>query len=112
MLPIILLVFILGYLAIALEHKLHINKAATALFIGVICWSLYAIDVQNLLPENRVPEWFQLEQRTGESAGSVHEQSPDDHADHHSSASLSQHYLVDGQLLHLTGEIAGIIFFL
>ncbi|MFN5768375.1 MAG: sodium:proton antiporter NhaD, partial [Pirellulaceae bacterium] len=112
MLPIILLVFVLGYLAIALEHKLHINKAATALFIGVVCWSLYAIDVQNLLPENRVPEWFQLEQRTGESAGSVHEQDSADHADHHGNASLSQHYLVDGQLLHLTGEIAGILFFL
>jgi len=30
----ILAVFILGYIAIALEHKVHINKAATALLIG------------------------------------------------------------------------------
>jgi len=34
-------VFVLGYLAIALEHPLKVNKAATALFIAVICWVIY-----------------------------------------------------------------------
>jgi Na+/H+ antiporter NhaD/arsenite permease-like protein len=36
-------IFIAGYLAIALEHPLKINKAATALLTGVICWSIYAL---------------------------------------------------------------------
>lgn len=35
-------VFVLGYLAIALEHPLKIDKAASALVTGVICWALYA----------------------------------------------------------------------
>ena len=39
---IILIVFCLGYLAIALEHTIKIDKAASALFIGGICWALYA----------------------------------------------------------------------
>ena len=39
----IILVFILGYLCIALEHSLKINKAATALVTGVICWTLYIV---------------------------------------------------------------------
>ena len=38
-----IIVFILGYIAIATEHSVHVNKAASALLIGMICWGLYAI---------------------------------------------------------------------
>lgn len=41
MLTIIVLIFIAGYLAIAAEHSIRINKAASALLTGVICWTLY-----------------------------------------------------------------------
>ena len=37
----IILTFILGYLAIALEHTLKVNKAAIALVTGVLCWTIY-----------------------------------------------------------------------
>ncbi|MFZ9848484.1 MAG: SLC13 family permease, partial [Flavobacteriales bacterium] len=37
----IIVVFVLGYLAIALEHPIKIDKAASALFTGVACWALY-----------------------------------------------------------------------
>jgi Na+/H+ antiporter NhaD/arsenite permease-like protein len=37
-----IIVFVLGYLAIALEHPIKIDKAASALLIGGICWALYA----------------------------------------------------------------------
>jgi Na+/H+ antiporter NhaD/arsenite permease-like protein len=37
---IIIIVFIVGYLAIAFEHPLKINKTASALITGVICWTL------------------------------------------------------------------------
>src|SRR5436190_3815553 len=43
MTAIIVIVFILGYFAIAFEHPLRINKAASALLAGVICWSIYAL---------------------------------------------------------------------
>ena len=39
---IMLVVFILGYVAIALEHPLKIDKAASALIIGAVGWALYA----------------------------------------------------------------------
>lgn len=39
----LVVIFVLGYLAITLEHPLKINKAATALFTGVLCWSVYVI---------------------------------------------------------------------
>ena len=41
MLIIITLIFIIGYAAIALEHPLKINKTATALMTGVLCWVFY-----------------------------------------------------------------------
>ena len=43
MTAIIGLVFIVGYLAIAFEHPLKINKAASALLTGVVCWSIFAL---------------------------------------------------------------------
>ena len=37
-----IIVFIAGYLAIALEHSIKIDKAASALIIGGLGWALYA----------------------------------------------------------------------
>ena len=37
-----IIIFILGYLAIALEHPLKIDKAASALIIGGLGWGLFA----------------------------------------------------------------------
>lgn len=36
-------IFILGYLAIAFEHPIRINKAATALVTAAVCWAIYAL---------------------------------------------------------------------
>jgi len=38
----ILLVFVIGYAFIALEHPVKIDKAASALIMGMIAWTLYA----------------------------------------------------------------------
>ena len=39
----IIIIFILGYLAIAFEHTIRLNKAATALVTGVLCWTVYIL---------------------------------------------------------------------
>src|SRR5690349_3717144 len=39
----IIITFILGYIFITLEHTIHLNKAATALLTGVVCWTLYIV---------------------------------------------------------------------
>jgi Na+/H+ antiporter NhaD/arsenite permease-like protein len=39
--------FILGYIAIAFEHSIKINKAAIALVTGVLCWSIYILFSQD-----------------------------------------------------------------
>jgi Na+/H+ antiporter NhaD/arsenite permease-like protein len=48
----IIIVFILGYLIITLESSLQIDKAATALITGILCWTLYII----YFPSNMVNE--------------------------------------------------------
>jgi len=42
-LALIIIVFILGYVGIASEHVLGINKAAIALMTGVACWTVYIV---------------------------------------------------------------------
>lgn len=39
----IIITFIIGYFAITLEHSIKVNKAATALVTGVICWTIYIV---------------------------------------------------------------------
>ena len=36
-------VFVVGYIAIAFEYPLKLNKAATALITGVVCWAIYIL---------------------------------------------------------------------
>ncbi|MEO6188457.1 MAG: sodium:proton antiporter NhaD [Ginsengibacter sp.] len=60
----IIITFILGYTAIAMEHSLKINKAASALLTGVICWTIYIIGAND---HEHVTE--QLMEHLGEIAG-------------------------------------------
>ena len=39
----IIVIFVVGYLAIALEHPIKINKTASALLTGVLCWTLFVM---------------------------------------------------------------------
>ncbi len=41
MLTLIIITFIVGYIAVATEHTIRINKAASALLTGVLCWTFY-----------------------------------------------------------------------
>ena len=47
MILLISVIFVLGYIAITLEHPIKINKAATALLTGVLCWSVFALFTAN-----------------------------------------------------------------
>lgn len=64
MIVLLIAIFILGYLAIAAEHFLHINKAATALVTGVFCWVVYIVSTPD---KHLVTE--QLAENLGELSG-------------------------------------------
>ena len=64
MITIISIIFIVGYAAIALEHPLKVNKAATALITGVLCWTVFALmGTDKHLPAHLLTEYL------GEVAG-------------------------------------------
>ena len=44
MIGLITTIFAIGYLSIAMEHTIRINKAATALITGIVCWTVYILD--------------------------------------------------------------------
>ncbi|MDD7888219.1 sodium:proton antiporter NhaD [Flavivirga sp. 57AJ16] len=48
----IILVFVMGYLAITLEHSIKIDKLIPALVMMAICWALIALGLESF------PEWF------------------------------------------------------
>jgi Na+/H+ antiporter NhaD/arsenite permease-like protein len=64
MVTIILIVFILGYMAIALEHPIRLNKAASALITAVLCWTIYIVYAPDAHIVNE-----QLSEHLGEIAG-------------------------------------------
>lgn len=43
MITIIIILFVIGYAAIALEHNIKINKTASALITGVVLWVVYIL---------------------------------------------------------------------
>ncbi|UUY10515.1 sodium:proton antiporter NhaD [Pseudomonas sp. J452] len=44
------LIFVAGYLCIALEHPLKIDKAASAILTAVFCWTALVLGAESILP--------------------------------------------------------------
>jgi Na+/H+ antiporter NhaD/arsenite permease-like protein len=88
-------VFVLGYIAIALEHPLKVDKAASALIIGTLCWVIYAIGAEDILAMGFSPSWANFAHgHIGLLEASIHE------------------FIVDSEIVHHLGEISEILFFL
>lgn len=47
MVTLLLVIFVIGYAAITLEHSIKINKTATALITAVLCWTLIVLNADN-----------------------------------------------------------------
>lgn len=46
----LLIIFVVGYLAIALEHPIKIDKTASALILGMVLWICYALGGESIVP--------------------------------------------------------------
>ena len=122
------IVFLLGYLAITLEHNIHVDKAAPALLVGMLSWGLYAIfpgdalhvDVNKPLTEisqeeglqERLPKFHQYVQteivKYDNHIVDHHAPNPNSGED---TKSIVQHFVAHGIEHHLF-DIAAILFFL
>ena len=90
---IIIIVFVLGYLAITLEHNLKLDKLIPALIMMAVCWALVALGVDNFT------QWFDSSQHSLVEgfAEMVHD---------------DKLHLVEETLLHHLGKTAEILVFL
>ncbi len=52
----LLIFFVIGYVAIIFDKFLHVNKAAVALVMGVICWLIYFIGSQTTISSSVLAE--------------------------------------------------------
>jgi len=88
----IIIVFILGYAAIALEHPIKVDKAASALLTGVLCWTIYVLGAEDVAPHmlENFEEWKALKDTVNPTLA----------------------YYFEHRLLHHVSEIASILFFL
>lgn len=91
-------VFVLGYLAIALEHPIKVDKAASALLTGVLCWTIYMLFAHEVVDISRLPQSFLTYVNELGRNFTKHE--------------LITYYVGEYQILHYLGEIASILFFL
>lgn len=94
----IIIIFVVGYLAIALEHPIKINKTASALLTAVICWTIFTVSgaPETLLTSER---YLHFIHELGEKAASL------------SAGELHLEYVIE-QLGHHLNEISQILFFL
>ena len=46
----LIVIFVIGYLAIALEHPIKVDKTASALLLGMVMWIVYALGADSMIP--------------------------------------------------------------
>ena len=100
MLIAITVLFIIGYLAIALEHPLRIDKTASALLLGMLLWVLYAIGAETIVPAVSGEE---LKEFIASSSAALQE------------GSLAQQcieFILNVKIIEHMGDISSTLFFL
>ena len=98
MITAILLVFFVGYLIIALEHPLKMNKAGTALLTGTILWVLYVFSAPSLPSVVDGAAFKEFVQDPSVAALGLAEQ--------------TREYIVSHQIIESVGEICQTLIFL
>jgi len=96
---VMVVVFVLGYLMIALEHPLHIDKAVPALAIGSLLWVLYIFGAYDIFSAGLSEAWNSYS-HNGHGAEGEH------------GIKAMRHFIVDKEIIHHLGEISEILFFL
>lgn len=92
-------IFVIGYIGIAFEHPLKINKAGIAILTGVVLWIVYILSAGEFIPSASQEEFehFLVASPQIQSLP-LHEQ--------------QIRFVVDNQILESIGDIAEILIFL
>lgn len=90
MFGLMVVIFVVGYAAIVFEHPIKIDKAASALLIGVLTWTVYLIGAEEIISLDNAHYLKWLVHHEGDV----------------------RHFIIDGEIGHHLDEIAQILFFL
>lgn len=113
-----IVIFVLGYIAIALEHPLKVDKAVSALAIGTLCWVAYMSGLFDILTAGLSPEFSEYiegkemlgdENAVNSFLGGLRSLEGIERAEW---LKEMREWLVENQIITHLGEIAEILFFL
>ena len=111
-----LVIFVLGYTMIALEHPLKIDKAASALLTGTVLWAVYALNASGLLELGLSPTWEMAKAMSHDVLGLVKPNVEDAYYNRAWEGTVETAHVVSHfikhELEHHLVEIAEILFFL
>ncbi|MFQ5334786.1 MAG: sodium:proton antiporter NhaD, partial [Flavobacteriales bacterium] len=105
-------VFVVGYTAIALEHPIKINKAASAILTGVVCWTVLILGADTIFGidlSQSVSDFIAGAEHYTKDLGKFLEEYKPGADD---TTSLVASHFISERLLHHLGDIASILFFL
>ena len=107
-------IFVLGYTAIALEHPIKVDKAASALLTGTVLWGLYALNSTGILGLDLSPAWRAVQDISQDVMTFVYPAVDHTRFDRlwEGFTELSVSHFVVHDLEHHLVEIASILFFL
>jgi len=118
MFELMVVIFVLGYAAIALEHPLRVDKSASALLTGVLTWAVFALFPRDILSVGASPTWEGLKTFSNEVVNGIlpllrgeGKELPERISETLEIASSPLHF-VKHELAHHLVEIAEILFFL
>lgn len=99
MITTLIIIFLVGYLCIALEHPLKVDKSATALVLGMVLWVLYALFAEYIVPSVEGKELADyVAAHPALAAESLHKQALD--------------YIVNVKIIESLGDTTQTLFFL
>jgi len=113
-----IVIFVLGYVAIALEHPLKVDKAVSALAIGTLCWVAYMFGLFDILTGGLSPQFLEFvrnkEMLKDDNAVSVFLNGIRNLEGPEKTGWIKEmrEWLVDNQIIMHLGEISEILFFL
>ena len=108
MYELMIVVFVIGYAFITVEHTVKVDKAAIALVTGILCWTIYVFGKEEIVNLDKVKDYAETEFsniypdeiiQTSESVNKT-------------TVEIIQHYVTEVQLFEILSEISSILFFL
>ena len=110
MYELMVVVFVLGYLCITLEHQLKVDKAAVALVTGILCWTIYVVGKEQIVDLDKVKD-HAIHEFSSTYPGEITETSDESVNDEITYETIAE-FVTEVQLFEILSEISSILFFL